>query len=259
MSPSRRALLSAAAAAAIPLAGCNTTTSSTDSSRANDRLDSVGANTEMPPYAYLRHDESLELAWVDGDDDERASERRVRPLVIDSAERADTVQYADVDGADAVREFVAATAFDEGSVFVDQRSVEACYRLEICGVRWSETDVDLAYSRVALPYDVPCEADAEAMEARFLRLPDPLDHDSVSSVASGTDTGGCPERHRPVAGSETPGPTRDDGTTTDERMQSVATTDERMQSVATTDERMQSVASTDERVQSVLSSEVRQR
>lgn len=189
----------------------------------------------MPPYAYLRHDESLELAWVDGDDDERASERRVRPIVIDSAERADTVQYADVDGADAVREFVAATAFDDASVFVDQRSVEACYRLEICGVRWSETDVDLAYSRVALPYDVPCEADAEAMEARFLRLPDPLDHESMSGVASNIDTGGCPERHQPVAGSETPGPTGEDDTTTDERVQSVGSADERVQSVGSSE------------------------
>jgi hypothetical protein len=172
---------------------------------ANDRPSADGGG-DPPPYAYLRHDEPVELAWFEGDERSRGDRpHHLGRLVLDSEDRAETVAYADIDGAEAVQEFVAATDFETETVFVDQRTIEECYRLELCAVGWSATDVDLAYSRVGLAHDVPCEANAEAIEARFVRIPDTLDHESLSSFSSSIDRGGCPERHEPVAGSDLPG------------------------------------------------------
>ena len=215
MSPSRRALLSAATAAttSVALAGCSGTSSSESSvESAPEAVD--GGLGDPPPYAYLRGDTDLALVWRAPDGESRREARRdPRPLVVDSQSRADDLAYADVDGADAVREFVADADFDAETVYVDQREVPSCYRLELCGASWTSTDVDLAYSRVGLAYDVPCEADAEVIEARFLRLPDALSHEDVTSMGSSTGTGGCAGDHVPVAGSEIPGD--DAGTTTE--------------------------------------------
>ena len=227
MPPSRRALLSAAAAAATALAGCSGT-GSTDSDSANDRSAPVGDGGDPPPYAYLRADGPTELAWFESDDGDRGDRSaHLDRLVVDTEDRAASVEYADVDGAGAVREFVTGTDFETATVVVDQRSVEACYRLELCGVQWSATEVDFDYSRVGLAYDVSCEADAEATEARFLRIPDALDRDSLSSFSSRIGRGGCPERHDPVAGSDLPGHAGADGTTTDGLLRPVAPTEVR--------------------------------
>ncbi|WP_227132984.1 hypothetical protein [Halorubellus salinus] len=215
MSPSRRALLSAATAAttSVALAGCSGTGSSeSDVESSPEAVD--GGLGDPPPYAYLRVDTDLAAVWRSRDDQSRREARRhPRPLVVDSQSRADDLAYADVDGADAVREFVADTDFDAETVYVDQREVQSCYRLELCGASWTSTDIDLEYSRVGLAYDVPCEADVEVIEARFLRLPDALSHEDVTSMGSSTGTGGCPDDHAPVAGSERPG--HDGGTTTE--------------------------------------------
>lgn len=195
---------------------------------ASDRPAPGGGGDDPPPYAYLRHDEPAAIAWFDGDDRSRGDQSvHLDRLVLDSAERVETVTYADVDGAEAVREFVAETDFETETVLVDQRTVEACYRLELCSVQWSATEVDFDYSRVGLAYDVSCEADAEATEARFLRIPDTLDRDSLSSFGSRIGRGGCPERHAPVAGSDIPGHAGADGTTTDGRIRPVASTEAR--------------------------------
>ncbi|MFC6954481.1 hypothetical protein [Halorubellus litoreus] len=215
MSPSRRALLSAATAAtaSVALAGCSGTGSSEshDESPANP---ADGGGGDPPPYAYLRVDTDLAAVWRSrGDQSRREARRYPGPHVVDSQSRADDLEYADIDGVDAVREFVADTDFDAETVYVDQREVPSCYRLELCGASWTSTDIDLEYSRVGLAYDVPCEADAKVTEARFLRLPDALSHDDVTSMGSSTGTGGCPGDHEPVAGGEPPG--HDDGTTTE--------------------------------------------
>jgi len=225
MPPSRRALLSAATAAATALAGCSGT-GSTASDSANERSVPDGNGDDPPPYAYLRGDDPQALARFEDDDRTRGRHHpHLERLVLDSEDRAASVEYADVDGADAVREFVTETAFETETVVVDQWAVEACYRLELCGVHWTETDLDLAYSRVALAHDVPCGADAEAAEARFLRLPDALDDESLSSFSTSIDRGGCPERHEPVAGSEFPGRSATDTTASDGRVRPAASTD----------------------------------
>jgi hypothetical protein len=246
MPPSRRALLSAATAAATALAGCSAT-GTTERDSANERPSpDGGGGRDPPPYAYLRRDEPDPVAWFE---DEDGGDRSVHPdrLVLDAADRAESVTYADVDGARAVREFVAGTDFETATVVVDQRAVEACYRLELCSARWSATEVDFDYSRVALAYDVSCEADAKATEARFLRIPDALDRDSLRSFSSRIGRGGCAERHDPVAGSDIPGHAGTDGTTTDGRVRSAGFRgDGRVRSAGFRgDGRVQSVAPTE--------------
>jgi hypothetical protein len=237
MPPSRRALLSAATAAATALAGCSAT-GTTERHSANERPSpDGGGGRDPPPYAYLRRDEPDPLAWFE-DEDGGGGDRSVHPdrLVLDAADRAESVTYADVDGAGAVREFVTGTDFETETVVVDQRAVEACYRLELCSARWSATEVDFDYSRVALAYDVSCEADAKATEARFLRIPEALDRDSLRSFSSRIGRGGCADRHDPVAGSDIPGHAGTDGTTTDGRVQPAGSTyDGRVRSAGSTE------------------------
>jgi hypothetical protein len=207
MSPSRRALLSAATAltTSVVLAGCSGTGTSGSSDRSSS--ESIARTLDdPPPYAYLRGNADRAVVWrPSGDQSTREARRYPGPQVLDSQSRADELEYADVDGADDVRAFVDDTDFDAETVYVNQRSVPACYRLELCGASWTSTNVDLAYSRLGLAYDVPCEADAKVIEARFLRLPVALDHESVTSMGASTGTGGCPGEHAPVAGSEIPG------------------------------------------------------
>jgi hypothetical protein len=211
---SRRRLLAAAAAAgATAVAGCSSFTGGSGSASVTGVADAgpISGDADLPPYAYLRHDEFEPVVRHVDESPDDSRDFYPRPFLVDSAERAGEFEYRDVDGVEAVRAFVDDTDFDEACVYVDQREVQACYRLDLCGASWSSTDVDLEYGRVPLPYTYACEADAKVTEARFIRLPDPLSDEDVNSMGSSTGGGACPNAPEPVAGSDVPGT---DGTTT---------------------------------------------
>jgi len=223
MPPSRRRLLAAAVAASVPLAGCSRTVSEserpTTPTEAAESDSGVGGSTGEFEYAYLRGNDDRAVAWLP-DEERSTTEVRRRPgrLVVDERERADGLQYADVDGADEAAAFVAAADFDAETVYVDQQRVDDCYRLDLCDVEWTTRGFSFSYGRVGLPYDVRCEADADVVEARFVKVPEPLDREELRSVESGIRSKPCRGDRSPTAGSDVPG-TDDagtDGTGTDD-------------------------------------------
>lgn len=216
MPPSRRRLLSAVAAASVPLAGCSRTSSESGEpptpTEAADGDFGVDGTTDEFEYAYLRGEDERALAWLADEDHSRTElPRYPSSLVVDERGRADRLRYADVDGADEVAAFVADTDFDAETVYVDQLFVEDCYRLDLCGVDWTTRKFSFAYGRVGLPYDVRCEADAEVVEARFVRVSEALDRDELRGRESRIRSEACRGDRSPTAGSDVPG-TDDAGT-----------------------------------------------
>lgn len=152
-----------------------------------------------PPV--LIPDEDADAGTSTADPRENA---RKHGLVAD-AETADGLRFADADGAEAARRFVAETTFDGETLYVEYRSVRECHALELCDVTWSERDIDTQYGSYYRDADVACRPDAEDGVSVLIRIPDALDPDRVTSYGSGWSSSGC----------ERLGPPEDDGTTTD--------------------------------------------
>lgn len=197
----RRRLLHATAGVAAALAGCG------DASRDESRgPPEPPENVDRDPDGYaLRNPDGEPAAWLPREDAESdgtggdssgtspsgpPENARVYALVA-SRETADRIRYADVDGVEGAREFVAATEFDTESVYVESKRVQACYRLELCYVTWSDTEIDTQYGRHLRDADVACDADAEESTTWLVRVPDALDPDEVTGHGSGTSGRGC--------------------------------------------------------------------
>jgi len=204
--PTRRRLLQAATVAAAGLAGCSglvgeesSSTRSVSESGAtlpNGTAESdpefvlVRANTDRPPLRLVERDAEP----TESRPRERRY-RRIRSEVIDTASRAEQLEVADGAGGASVASFVSETAFESETLYLDTRSVEECFRLELCTVSWTADEVSTSYARPLRPYDEPCGADEEVYESRLIRIPDAIDGDDVNSFSSSVSgSGRCDER-----------------------------------------------------------------
>jgi len=194
----RRRLLQGSAGLLTGLAGCNRSTTSDSSTE----TPFGGENFERDPERYaLRVDGDRPPAWIPDEDGETtgdATERRPdygrRHGLVASEAVAERMRFADVDGADEARQFVAETDFENETLYLQLRSVGACRTLELCHVRWSDTDVETQYGSYYRDADASCEADAEDSVSWLVRIPDALDPDMVSSYGSGWSSNGCRQR-----------------------------------------------------------------
>lgn len=198
----RRRVLAGAAALLSGLAGCSESTTDAGSVPDERRPENVARN---PETAVLRAGETADpLAWLPPDDatgsgdaggaDSAASDPPAGSrqwAIVGSRNRADRLRFADVDGAADARQFVAATDFDEETIYLDSRTVPECYALELCYVTWSATEIDVQYGRRYRDADVSCRTDATDQTARLIRIPDALDPDAVTGRGSGMSSGGC--------------------------------------------------------------------
>lgn len=218
MPPTRRALLSAAAAATAALAGCNRTTTSPRGTTPTETAGDAPTNPDADgaiEFGYLRGDDDRALAWREREDRSTDDVRRhPGTFVVDGDDRASTLRYADVPGADEVEAFVADTDFETETVLVDQSPVEDCYRLDLCGVSWSTTELDFEYGWVALPWDHPCQRERKVTEARFVRIPEPLEDADVRGRGASYRPEPCRGGPSKVAGADRPGTDPDRTTTT---------------------------------------------
>lgn len=204
----RRRLLGGAVALLASTAGCG---ESIDTPATSTPSDSESGERRVPDHRILRTPSTDPPVWLPDEDatagtstaDPRRHARR-RALVAD-AETADRLRFADADGAEAARQFVAETAFDTETLYVEYRTVRECYTLRLCEVTWSERDIDTGYGSYYRDADVACRTDAEDGVSVLIRIPDALDPDSVTSYGSGWSSGGC----------ERLGPPDDEETTTD--------------------------------------------
>ena len=198
----RRFLHGTAAVFLTGLAGCSESSSRSDSST---RTPPYAENVERDPESYvLRNDAETSPAWLAEDGESRATDEttagppehaRTRALVA-SEESAARLQFADVSGVEAAREFVSNTDFEAETLYVESRPVDECRSLELCHVAWSAGDIDTQYGGGYRDADVACEVDATDVTTWFIRVPDVLDPDHVSSYGSGWSSSPCGRRRR---------------------------------------------------------------
>ncbi|MDS0296217.1 hypothetical protein [Halogeometricum luteum] len=197
----RRFLLGAAATLLSGLAGCNG--ESYGSSTAVERSNRSDPGP-VPDHYVLRNAGNEPPAWFVDPDEETTTERgtvpdRMRETrgFVASETTADRLRFADVDGADAAREFVAATDFESETVYVETESVSECRTLSLCGVSWTGSSIHTDYGSTYRDADVACEADARDGVSTLIRIPEALDPDTVNSYGSGWSSRGCRLRRPP--------------------------------------------------------------
>lgn len=198
VSRTRRALLQGAAALSLGLAGCSGATSSSTTVTASNRLNADNAVLE-PDHVALRNQDNTRIVWFDDelpaspdstpDDRHRISDAEAG-LIADEGDAAE-LRFADVDGVDDARRFVDETDFDSETLVLETTRVPECYRLELCGATWSESDYHTYYGRVLRPADVACETDAWDRVSHLIRLPAVLDPSEITGRGSGTSGSGC--------------------------------------------------------------------
>ncbi|ELZ29931.1 hypothetical protein C474_12881 [Halogeometricum pallidum JCM 14848] len=220
----RRFLLGAAATLLAGLAGCNGEAYGT--STASDESNRFDAGP-VPEHHTLRNAGNEPPVWFADSDAASTAERgtvsdrmrETRGFVADEA-TADRLRFADVDGADAVREFVAATDFENETVYVETESIPECRTLSLCGVSWTDSSIHTDYGLTYRDADVACEADARDGVSTLIRVPEALDPDAVNSYGSGLNSRGCRLRRPPGDDERTTEPpnfgpkTADDGRST---------------------------------------------
>lgn len=209
----RRESLTLLAGAAAMLAGCNglagSSSSSSDVAGNGERTvtDGPSSGTETDPEALLvRVDSDGKPVWLsdadgDGPPTPRRRERHLDSVVVDTDARADRLSMVDDVDAEAVGSFLDSTDFDAETVYVETIRVEECFRLDLCRISWQADEVSTDYSRRTRPYDERCGVDERVFETRLIRIPDPLDADSVRGHGSSIGTGAC-HRSRPGPGAE---------------------------------------------------------
>ncbi|GAB6860890.1 hypothetical protein ACFR97_00225 [Haloplanus litoreus] len=189
-STTRRRALQGAVALVAGFAGC-----SGESSSSSSHPSDPSGNVALNPESYsLRNPALAPTVWT-GDrptpeDDAERSHRRTH-LFVTSPDEAATVGFADVDGADAARDFLDATDYDAATVYVEQWPVDECFAPDLCSIQWSENDVETNYSRRYRDADVACEADARDVVATLVRIPEAFDPSGVDSYGSSHGSGTC--------------------------------------------------------------------
>ncbi|MFD1685344.1 hypothetical protein [Halobellus litoreus] len=210
-SPSRRRLLQSIAAVlgASALAGCGGSGSASGTARAGPNVEPPQDALTDPTHVSLRNSELAPIV-EDPDSETDASESDTagtprfddwqHDLVVD-AERAGSLTFADVDGADEARALLDETDFESESVYVEGHVVPECYERRLCWVRWTDSEIETDYARILRDADVACEADADDFVTNLIRIPAALNPDDVRSYGSSSGSGPC----RRPAGERTEG------------------------------------------------------
>jgi hypothetical protein len=204
--PTRRALLYGVAGLATGLAGCSGlldgATESTRTAPRDDTDSGPASGSETDPETLLLRVETdrppLWLAEPNSDASGRPTARdrdRWRDsIVVDTPARADRISVVDAVDRDRVESFFAATDFAAETVYVEMGAVEDCFRLDLCHVSWTPTEIATDYTRRSRPYTERCAVDEWVSEARLIRIPDAMEADDVNSYSSSIGTGTCDRR-----------------------------------------------------------------
>ena len=184
------------------MAGCNGTAESSGTAVSTEpNADPPDDAVTDPASVVVRAplDEPVLREGTDGtdpDSDARVDEWR-HNLIADS-ETAASLSVADVDSAEAARQFLEATDFDAETVYVERHAVGECYDQRLCWIRWTAERVETSYARVLRDADVACSADVRVGVTHLVRLPAALDPDQVSRFSSSGGSGRCRRRTGPA-------------------------------------------------------------
>jgi hypothetical protein len=175
-------------------AGC----SGESSSGSNYPPEKVGAVEATPESYSLRNPSADPVVWTGERPTPREDEDRRyyrHHTFVTGPDDAAGLSVADVPGVDEARVFLDGTDYDAATVYVERRTVQRCFTLELCHVRWTEDDIDTSYSRRYRDADVACETDAEDTIATLIRIPEAFDPSGISGYGSSYGSGTCEERN----------------------------------------------------------------
>ena len=210
--PTRRALLQGAAGLTVALTGCSSLTDDSTEPTPTASEDTVtdgpasGSVTD-PDVLLLRMNTDRPPIWLgnpdsEGDGRPAPSERnRWRDsIIVDDSARAERINVADAVDSDPVESFLAETDFESETIFIEMGQVEECFRLELCQIRWTPTEISTDYARLTRSYTERCEVDEWLLEARLIRIPDALEEDNVNTYSSSIGGGSCDQRQARAEG-----------------------------------------------------------
>ncbi|MGB9951440.1 hypothetical protein ACOZ4F_03435 [Haloarcula marismortui] len=193
----RRALLHSACGLATLFAGCSRlfeggTGSTRTPTERNDAAGPRAGSVADPDTVVARVDADRKPVWLD---DERPTESRRRDRlqseVIDTAANADRLGIAETVDREPIESFLAETDFETETIYLQNVNIEECFRLSLCRVQWSPDRISTDYGRVSRPYDERCTAGETVYAAWFIRIPQALDADEVTTFSSSIGGSGC--------------------------------------------------------------------
>lgn len=202
VSATRRSLLHTASGLAALLTGCTGLFEGrTESTRTASERDGSGApgasGASDPETVVARVDTDRRPVWISDDGSRPTPDPHTRRLVsevIDSGSKANRIAVAaDVDRA-AIDTFLEETDFESETIYLQSVIVEECFRLELCQIHWGADSISTDYGRRSRPFDDPCEADNELYSVWFIRIPQAIDADDVSSYSSSVGGSPCDNR-----------------------------------------------------------------
>jgi hypothetical protein len=181
----RRRLLHGVAAGLAAVAGCNTTP--TPPPRHPNEPDRPANLATDLPHRMVRNPDGDAFVALASERSADGPTHARGPVLVDDDETAERLRFtADVDGTDAAREFVAATDFSRETVYVLHYSIDACRRLTLCYVTWSESEIDVRFGRAYRPPDVACDVDDRDVIAVFVRIPAVIESGSLNGHGAGS-------------------------------------------------------------------------
>jgi len=195
----RRALLHSACGLATMLAGCSGMFEGSDESRRtaseNDDSSVPGAGTVSDPEAVVsRVDTDRRPVWLDdgnGRPTESRHSRRLVSEIIDTASKADQITLAEDMDRSTIDPFLDETDFETETVYLQSAIVEECFRLTLCQISWTTDKISTDYGRVSRPYDELCTAGNKVYSVWFIRIPDTVNAEDVSSYSSSIGGSSC--------------------------------------------------------------------
>lgn len=210
----RRRLLHGTVGVFVGISGCGSSPPDTATETASHPPNrDTGA---LPAHYALRHSDNKPTVWVPNEHRRSTTaapssttappNNAERRGFVGSAETAEQLWFADVDGAAEARQFVIDTDFDTETVYVEFHAVRECQSQQLCSVTWSQTDIHTQYGSYYRSADVSCRADARDGVSWLIRIPEALDPAAIRSHGSGWSSRGCQRRRHPPD---------DNGTTTD--------------------------------------------
>lgn len=195
----RRALLHSTCGLATMLAGCSGMFEGSDESKRtaseNDGSAAPGTGSESDPEAVVtRVNADRQPVWLD-DGDSRPTEsrhtRRLESKIIDTASKADRLAVAEDVDSSLIETFLDGTDFETETVYLQNVMIEECFRLMLCQISWTADKISTDYGRVSRPYDEPCTAGSKVYAVWFIRIPDTINADDISSYSSSIGGNGC--------------------------------------------------------------------
>ncbi|MDS0222720.1 hypothetical protein NDI54_15345 [Haloarcula sp. S1AR25-5A] len=197
----RRALLYGACGLATTIAGCSglfeSSTESTRTAAGDDGSTAPVTGTETDPAAIVtRADTDRQPVWVE--DDGRPTEShysdRLESEVIDSASKADRITVTDDVDRSPIDAFLNETDFETETVYLQRVLVEECFRLTLCQISWTTDQISTDYGRVTRPYTDLCTDGNTVYAVWFIRIPEPINADEISSYSSSISGSACDSR-----------------------------------------------------------------